>query len=673
MRLLVFLFFLFCSTSFQVTSAQSPQQQIQKAITDLKKQISDQEKLIADAKTNSENPETIKAMEDDLKQLKQQLTMLENSLKSVSNIPASMVQQVQQRINAETQNPEDVIPAKNTAVLNDLPKKTLTTEQLIKFLLAFYNELKLTLPTEKIKDAQDIIIICEDNYEKIALKGVAAWYNHAPSVSVLLLVYAASKSPGDNILNNCGAILNLYRREDKSLPVLLYVLPHQPNNCTLLNNIGQAYAGLGDKEAAMHYFSLVFKFCSQHPEANATAAYIAYSKGDKVQAANYMERSLHTAYSQEHMDFYKSIRADANPLINPDIKLTNNNYFIPNRFTPAPNCKNWEDCEIVTAKQEATKKGLDGLRKKFEDIVIQNSSPTTMEPAGPLAKKAQYIKEVISAAYTEARQKASFELLEKTSRITTDSREASLALDKEFEPQYKACEGVGGDCLDKVIYKYCIAKRDLDNKYFLALTDAAQTFESVWYAKDVKYYNNLVFLTAYTAPNKNVLKAECATYTNYLIDQIRVYTLSECNPSGKPNCIEPPAALPEALELPEFKVEDCPINIRVPFIVGHVSLNCERFEFEAGEGVIFKYEKNFKERESSFAIGLGVEASIPGFDASATAMAGFKFDGNLETTDVFGTGKADVNILGWGTPIISGAVKVGVSSGLSSSFTVMGK
>ena len=79
----------------------------------------------------------------------------------------------------------------------------------------------------------------------ISMAGSFAWYKSAPAEAALLLTYAAAESPDDNILNNCGAVLNLCGLEDKAIPVLKYALAHQPTNSTLLNNIGQAYAGLG--------------------------------------------------------------------------------------------------------------------------------------------------------------------------------------------------------------------------------------------------------------------------------------------------------------------------------------------------------------------------------------------------------------------------------------------
>jgi hypothetical protein len=80
-----------------------------------------------------------------------------------------------------------------------------------------------------------------------------------------------------------------------------------------------------------------------------------------------MEQSLQGAYSEERLDFYKMIKPNAKSLVDPEnIGLGNRNYFIPNGFGPAPNCRNWNECEIVSAKQEASKKQIAELIKKYE-------------------------------------------------------------------------------------------------------------------------------------------------------------------------------------------------------------------------------------------------------------------------------------------------------------------
>src|SRR4029079_3106725 len=121
------------------------------------------------------------------------------------------------------------------------------------FVNTLHNDLKKKLP-EKFADVQKIIAALNNDAKQIAYSGVAAWYNKSPAQAALLLTYAASKSPDDvNTLSNCGAILNLCGKEEKAIPILKYVLTSHPGNSTVLNNLGQAYAGLGDRSTAMMY------------------------------------------------------------------------------------------------------------------------------------------------------------------------------------------------------------------------------------------------------------------------------------------------------------------------------------------------------------------------------------------------------------------------------------
>ena len=54
------------------------------------------------------------------------------------------------------------------------------------------------------------------------------------------------------------------------------------------------------------------------------------------------------------------------------------------------------------------------------------------------------------------------------------------------------------------------------------------------------------------------------------------------------------------------------MDVQIPFIVGKITVNCEKFSFKAGEGLVFKYEKKFTgQRQSTMSLGAGV-----GFDAS---------------------------------------------------------
>ncbi len=50
-----------------------------------------------------------------------------------------------------------------------------------------------------------------------------------------------------------------------------------------------------------------------------------------------------------------------------------------------------------------------------------------------------------------------------------------------------------------------------------------------------------------------------------------------------------------------------PIDLSIPFVVSKIELNCEKFMFSGGEGVAFKYEKDFGSKQSTISIGAGLQ------------------------------------------------------------------
>jgi hypothetical protein len=96
---------------------------------------------------------------------------------------------------------------------------------------------------------------------------------------------------------------------------------------------------------------------------------------------------------------------------------------------------------------------------------------------------------------------------------------------------------------------------------------------------------------------------------------------------------------PEELPLNEF---ECPFDVQIPFIVGKITVNCEKFSFEAGEFIVFKYEKKFAgQRQSTMSLGAGFEFDLSretagvkaGVDASADMSVFLLFDNMNQLTD----------------------------------------
>lgn len=575
--------------------------------------------------------------------------------------------------------PPSEFPARKTALLNALPKHTLTKQEVMAFLSTLHADLKKKFPQPPVKHAMEIIAQFGDNIDKIAFTGVGAWYNGAPVESILLLIYAGSKDPKDVTINNCGAVLNLLCMQEKALPVLKHVLPKEPKNCTLLNNIGQAFAGLGEKDSAMRYFNRIFDICPTHPDANATASCIAYSRGNTADATNYMERSLRGAYSEQRMEFYMSIAQNPKKLVEEDkVNPEKEEFFQPNGFGPAPNCRNWNQCEQVTKVQEAVKKKAQQISAQYTQVIMANSLTKILEDPqenanyqsgkgwqpGPLSRKAQYILQYLGS------DSADFSIFEKIVDITNRSLQRRIAIDAQYEPQYSACAKIGGNCAKEVGYRHCLDLEKNDNQTFSELAVAAELHEAANYPKDIKWYNDAVYLTSFTTPHERVRKADCAAFTLTLVNKLVAYTLSTCPCTGKPSCVPPPPLVQEPQFNPFFKDGKCAVDIDIPFIVGRINLNCEEFGFEIGEGVTFRYGKNFKTQETTLAVGVGTGLDIPGVDIGVGAEVAVKFDGNNQVVDVMGSAEAGVGIMG--INIASAGASVGINSSFTPYMNVIG-
>lgn len=573
--------------------------------------------------------------------------------------------------------PPSDFPARKTTLLNALPKKILSGQEVMAFLATLHAELKKKYPQEPVNHAMQIISKFGDNTDKISLTGASAWYNGAPVESILLLTYAGSKNPNDITLNNCGAILNLLCMQEKGLPLLKHVLPKQPGNCTLLNNIGQAFAGLGEKDSAIYYFNQVLDRCKFHPDANATASCIAYSKGDKVAATNYMENSLRGAYSEQRMEFYMAIAENPKNLVKEEeVNPEKEEFFQPNGFGPAMNCRSWTEAEKAHAEQEAVKKKVEEINKLYTQVVQDNSLAKILEdPAekekyergigwrpGPLARKAQYILQNLGSG------EADVTIFQRIGEISNAALAARMATDERFRPQFAAC--VNQNNCKEVTYKHCLELEKNDNKSFSELSDLGDGYKASNYPKDIKWYNDAVYLSTFTTPHPRVRKADCAAYTITFANKLAAYTLSPASPGGKPKCVPPQPAQQANPNDPFFRDGKCVVNINIPFVVGRLNLNCEEFGFEVGEGVTFRYGKNFNTQETTLAVGVGTGLDIPGVDIGASAEVAVKFDGNNQVVDVMGSAEAGVGMMG--IDIASAGASVGINSSFTPYMNVIG-
>ena len=85
------------------------------------------------------------------------------------------------------------------------------------------------------------------NAETLQQSAIGTFYADKPEQSLLIAMEAALKDVNDQTgWNNVAAIMNMTGFQHKAIPILMNQIQSDPNNSMLLNNMGQAYLGLGD-------------------------------------------------------------------------------------------------------------------------------------------------------------------------------------------------------------------------------------------------------------------------------------------------------------------------------------------------------------------------------------------------------------------------------------------
>lgn len=133
-----------------------------------------------------------------------------------------------------------------------------------------------------------------------------------------LAIYIMSKAVGLNVnnasnLHNYAAMLSMNNGQQYSLPILNYLNKKYPNNPRILNEIGQAWFGLGNIELSQKYLDSTIRFGGFHPQATLTKALIEESKGNKQTAISLLKASLKQTYSEAKVARLRKLGYEVGP------------------------------------------------------------------------------------------------------------------------------------------------------------------------------------------------------------------------------------------------------------------------------------------------------------------------------------------------------------------------
>lgn len=279
----------------------------------------------AQTKTNpAEKPPTQKEMEEMMKEMNKAMEEMSPEDKKMMDsvgIKIPVDQNVPDQYNYATQNTTqqqinaisgiETIPSKDAARIARLPKTILTDAQLMVFLQNVNTAVSKKISPESKKIADDAYAaVKKKSNETIFLANAAngLWLNREPEAAIELMSRAVMENTSDpDNLNNYASFLTMNGGEHFALPILQKLNKQYPGNSTLLNNIGQAWFGLGDMEKSEKYLDSAIRFFAGHAQANYTKCIIEESKGNKTEAVDCIKKSIKSGYSEEKIKKLKEL------------------------------------------------------------------------------------------------------------------------------------------------------------------------------------------------------------------------------------------------------------------------------------------------------------------------------------------------------------------------------
>lgn len=192
------------------------------------------------------------------------------------------------------------IPARNEERIKSVPKQIYNNAELQRHIDVIVQQLEEWINEDETKMVDFVLNLPESiNPDNLSAISNSFWMCANFNTALVLMGKAAQMKPDVDNLNNFAAFLTMLGGEELALPILQRLNHDFPGNSTLLNNIGQAWYGLGDIEKARRYLDSAIIIFPAHPQANLTCAIVAEAKGNNNQAVQFLRTSIANAYSSD--------------------------------------------------------------------------------------------------------------------------------------------------------------------------------------------------------------------------------------------------------------------------------------------------------------------------------------------------------------------------------------
>ena len=203
---------------------------------------------------------------------------------------------------------KQLVPKKDLARINSIPKKKLLQADMAAYAATLFNKIITRGDAAEVTLAKKIIT---QNPKANAIGGAAVlcMLQGHPQAAMALSMKAVQADPSNvNWQNNMASLLTQYGYPEQAIPVLQKLKVQFPRNSTVLNNLGQAWLGLGEVDSAFSNIKRAGGLNPNHPEAKETEGVIEETKGNTDKATD---------------DYIKAMEISQNPFT--EMLIKNNN------------------------------------------------------------------------------------------------------------------------------------------------------------------------------------------------------------------------------------------------------------------------------------------------------------------------------------------------------------
>jgi len=646
MRVIIFLLLIsFIIPTFSQTPSQKEMQQsMQQMMKKMNVQIADLEKQIAEAKMTKKDPESIKQMEAQLAMLKKQV----ETMGGISKMPGKIIQQATKDENNKG------VPQKDLKRIKMLPDKILTDAELLPYVKKIHSEVEKLLPGKDKAEALKIYnALQSEKKSSNYIDNIASslWLSGYPELALYILGKECTVNTKDaNILNNYAAFLTMKGGEHAALPILQNLNNKIPNNSTILNNIGQAWYGLGEMNNAEKFFGETMHAYAMHSQANFTNARICLSQGRTEEAIESIKRSIHENYTGEKErllnDAGGQLRNDdiSFPYPGPAAPLGYEKFILT--IPDYPQNGGFSAIELRMMWEDWRKKIVAAMEKLGEEIA--ESSPKAYAYRKKVEANSALLKPYNNKVHNTALLKLTLLIAEGSYRIAAlgqKLRDAEVTIDQWREEYYKQ----PGDCGTRLSLA-----REFNSKA-----------NNLWHERNNEL---LTFLKQYLGEQARLNLYSCTDRSEYeqniaLIKGYFLESLNQLRCEFEVGCLESdPPENRHGKELPDFDEMNCQYKDEItipPFTKMTFECNKMTTEFdidtELGLKIKFGMEENLNsDKITKGTLEIGVEA---GTDVAKFGPVGAELKGELGVgVEITSEGVQEVYIKGSSTIDVAGNI-----------------